>query len=204
MSGTTKGTISSWLSEFPEEVPAQIAIGINRLGRDGGFDDVHTFYRFYRLPEGANQDNRIDPKEWIQTAGTAARLTVEIKRREADGSYRQYVVGCPSAAGEPAESDVVQFGDHQVSVRPSEVLTAQDAIGIFQHYYDHHAIPEGWHLRELPEYADTSEQNAAASASATDGAQPAPGAVAGRAESAAPGKSAQADVGDQRRQAGGA
>ena len=204
VSGTTKGTFVGWMSEFPEEIPVYISNAIHGLGAENGPGDIDTFYRIYPIPEGATGPNQGDPKEWIQAAGTAERLTVEVKRREADGTYRQYTVGRPSAAGEPAESELILIGDkNELPVRPSEVLTAADAIGIFQHYYDHQTIPEGWHLRELPEYADTSERNtgATASASASNGSRSAPVAVAGHADAVASGKLSKTEEqdGQQRR-----
>lgn len=161
VTGTTAGTITSWMSEFREEIPHAIAYNINALGADGGFDDVHTSYRIYRIPEGAKQGDEINPKEWIQTAGTAERLTVEIKRQDTDGVYRQYVVGRPSAADELDESATIQFGEFQLTVRPSEALTAAEAIDLFLEYYDHDTIPPVWHLR--PPSAETL---------ATQGAKP--------------------------------
>ncbi len=149
VTGTTKGTIRSWMSEFREEIPHAISYNINALGTDGGFDDIHTSYLIYRIPDGAEQGDKIDAPEWIQTAGTAERLTVEIKRQDADGAYRQYVVGRPNAANEQDDTDSVQFRGFQHHVRPSEVLTAAEAIDLFLEFYDHGTIPPVWHLRPL-------------------------------------------------------
>jgi hypothetical protein len=182
VNGSTEYTFTGWMSEFPEENLPMLGSAINKLGKERKPGDVNTMVRVYPLPEGAKQGEEVHPKEWVQTAGTAERLTVEVKRREADGAYRQYVVGRPSAAGEPSASEPIRFGEHEVSVRPSEVLSAADAVGLFQHYYEHASIPEGWNLRELPEYADTSEQHAS-SASASNGSH-AYGAVAGQSGSA--------------------
>ncbi|SPX87819.1 Uncharacterised protein [Mycobacteroides abscessus] len=149
VTGTTAGTITSWMSEFREEIPHAIAYNINALGADGGFDDVHTSYRIYRIPEGAKQGDQISPKEWIQTAGTAERLTVEIKRAEADGQYHHYVIGHPSTATSSGDTENIQFGEFQLPVQPSEVLTADEAIRLFQHYYDYNDVAPGWELRPL-------------------------------------------------------
>jgi hypothetical protein len=148
---------SGWMSDFTEEIPGQIVAGINRLG-DRGYE----YYSIYPLPADAGIDERIYPNEWIQTAGTAQRLTVEVKRRDPDGVHRVYTVGRGGAADEPEESEVIQRGEHEYRVRPSEVLTAEDAIGLFQYYYDHDAVPASWHLREQPEFSAATSQGAEA------------------------------------------
>ncbi|WP_337954309.1 hypothetical protein [Mycobacteroides abscessus] len=162
MTGTTRGTIRSWMSEFREEIPHAISYNINALGADGGFDDIHTSYRIYRIPDGMQQGDKISPTEWIQTAGTAERLTVEIKKQDSDGIYRQYVVGRSGGAEEQDETESIQFGDFELPVRPSEVLTAADAIDLFLEFYDYNAIPPVWHLRPL-----SAETLAAQGATAT-------------------------------------
>lgn len=144
------------MSEFPEENPPMIDGAIRRLGRERGPDDINTIVRIYPLPEGAKQGDILDPSAWLQTAGTAERLTVELKRREDDGSYRQYVLGRPAGESESEISEIIQFGDHQVSVLPSEVLTADDAVDIFQFYYENGTVPPTWHLRNLPQYTVSS------------------------------------------------
>lgn len=167
VNGSTQYTSTGWMSEFSEEIPGSLESVIGRLGRENRPGDVNTMVRIYPIPEGTLQGDKIQPKEWVQAAGTAERLTVEVKLRETDGVYRQYVVGRPSAASESSASEPIRFGEHEVAVRPSEVLSAADAVGLFQHYYEHASIPQGWSLRELPEYADTSEQHASSASAST-------------------------------------
>jgi hypothetical protein len=112
------------MSEYPEEIPGQIAAGINRLGSRG-----YTLYSIYPIGADVPYDEFPCPTEWIKATGIAPdRLTVEIKRRDSAGAHRLYTVG-----------------------RPAEVLTTTEAIELFQHYYDTHNVPAGWHLREQPE-----------------------------------------------------
>lgn len=153
---STQHTFASWMSDFPEENRPMIDRVIRKLGFEQGPDDINTIVRIYPIPEGAKQEDTLDPSTWLQTAGTAERLTVEYKRLEADGSYRQYVLGRPTAESESETSEIIQFGDHQVSVLPSEVLTAKDAVAIFQFYYEHDTVPPNWHLRNLPQYTVSS------------------------------------------------
>jgi hypothetical protein len=156
---------SGWMSEFTEEIPDQIAAIINRLG-DGRYSSTSI----YPLPADAAYDEDVHPTEWIQTTGIAPdRLTVEIKQRDSAGVHRMYTVGHPHAAKENAETEIIYNGDNEYRVRPAEVLTAAEAIGLFQHYYDTHSVPTGWHLREQPEFSDTAvEQHLAAQAATGD------------------------------------
>jgi hypothetical protein len=142
------------MSNFTEEIPGQLAAIINRLG-DGEYD----YYLIYPLPADAEYDQEVHPTEWLQTAGSAERLTVEIKRLDDDGVHRLYTVGRPDAADQDQESEAVRRGGVEYAVRPAEVLTAADALTLFLHYYDHHEIPQGWHLREQSEFADAATQS---------------------------------------------
>ena len=138
------------MSDFTEEIPGQIAAGINRLG-----DGKYTYYSIYPVGAEVPYDEFPYSHEWIQATGIAPdRLTVEIKQRDADGVHRLYTIGRPGDAGESAATEPIQNGDNTYLVRPSEVLTAADAIALFQHYYDNHSVPEGWNLREQPEFSD--------------------------------------------------
>ena len=160
------------MTEFTEEVPGQIAAGINRLGHG-----KYTYYTIFPLPADAEYDQTIHPTEWIQTTGTAPdRLTVEIKQADTQSVHRLYTIG-RSAAGPSEASEPIQNGDNTYLVHPNEVLTATEAIELFQHYYDTHAVPTGWTLREQPEFSDTSVAEQQDSAAATGGAN----ASAGRA-----------------------
>ncbi|WP_370066524.1 hypothetical protein [Mycobacterium sp. MAA66] len=159
------------MTEFTEEVPGQIAAGINRLGHG-----KYTYYSIFPLPADAEYDETVHPTEWIQTTGVAPdRLTVEIKQADNKGAYRLYTIGRSAGAGESAETEPIQNGDNTYLVQPSEVLTAADAIELFQHYYDTHAVPAGWSLREQPEFSDTSVAESQSTKAAADGTKPSAG-----------------------------
>ncbi|MEU9807573.1 hypothetical protein [Mycobacterium sp. NPDC050853] len=135
-------------SDFTEEIPGQLAAGINRLGTKG-----YTYYSIYPVAPEVRYDEFPYSPERIQACGRDGRLTVEIKRLEADGVRRHYTIGRPSAADE-SETEVVYNGDSAYPVRPSEVLAPTEAIRLFLHYYDHNDAAPGWNLREQPEFAD--------------------------------------------------
>jgi hypothetical protein len=132
------------MSEYPEEIPGQIAAGINRLGSRG-----YTLYSIYPIGADVPYDEFPYPAQWIQATGIAPdRLTVEIKQRDGAGIHRLHAIGHQEASAETAETEIIYNGDNEYRVRPAEVLTATEAIGLFQHYYETHSIPAGWHLRE--------------------------------------------------------
>jgi hypothetical protein len=141
------------MSEFPEEIPGQIAAGIKRLGTRG-----YTHYSIYPIGPDVPYDEFPYPTEWIQATGVAPdRLTVEIKQADAKGVHRLYTVGrSAGAAGPSTQTEPIHNGDNTYFVQPSEVLTAADAIELFQHYYDTPAVPARWSLREQPEFSDTA------------------------------------------------
>jgi len=140
------------MSEFTDEIPVQIAAGINRLG-----DGKYTYYSIYPVDPEVPYDEFPYSHGWIQATGIAPdRLTVEVKQRDADGVHRLYTIGRPGGASDSAETEPIQNGDNTYLVRPSEVLTAAEAIALFQHYYETHSVPSGWSLREQPEFSDTA------------------------------------------------
>ncbi|MBN7386160.1 polymorphic toxin immunity protein [Mycobacterium phage prophi104-2] len=151
---TTDKDFIMWMGAEPGKAHRQIEINVNSIGEDrDGVTDVA--FSIYKVPDGTEYDEFPYPREWIQTCGaTTERLTVEVRRQESDGVWRMYTIGRPSAASESEQSETVYNGDNAYLVRPSEVLTAAEAIELFQHYYDHLDVAPGWHLREQPEFAD--------------------------------------------------
>jgi len=162
---------SGWMSEFTEEIPGQIAAIIKRLG-----DGRYTYMSIYPLPADAGIYDDVHPAEWMQATGVAPdRLTVEVKQADAKGVHRLYTIGRADAADSSAQTEPIQNGDNTYLVRPSEVLTATDAIELFQHYYETHAVPEGWSLREQPEFSDTAVASGLADGAEADNATPSAG-----------------------------
>ncbi len=162
---------SGWMSDFPEEIPGQIAAIINRLG-----DGRYTHMSIYPLPADVAYDETVHPAEWIQATGVSPdRLTVEIKEADSKSVHRLYTIGRSDGAGESAETEPIQNGDNTYMVRPSEVLTATDAIALFEHYYETHSVPSGWSLREQPEFSDTALAEQQSDGAGTDSEKPSAG-----------------------------
>lgn len=147
--GTDVGTFTSWMSDYPPEVKTQLSVGLTRLGQVGRHNDTYITYEIYQIPPGTKQGDDITTDEYIQAGGKAERLTVEIRRIEQDGRPHQYTIGRAEAANEAGATEFIRFGENEVRVRPSEVLTAAEAIELFQYYYDHHKVAPGWNLRPI-------------------------------------------------------
>lgn len=152
---TTDGDFVFWVDNDAAKAARQIGINIDGLGKvDEEFGDKDLAVSLYKVPEGTEYDEFPYTHEWIQACGTAERLTVEVKRLEADGVRRMYTIGRPSAANESAQSETVYNGDTPYAVRPSEVLNAAEAIELFRYYYENSDVATRWNLREQPEFAD--------------------------------------------------
>ncbi|MGL6234054.1 MAG: hypothetical protein ACRC20_01785 [Segniliparus sp.] len=211
---TSKGGFVFWLSDDPTKTAQQIRINLDALGSiDDEFGTQDLAFSIYRVPVGTEYDEFPHTEEWIQAAGTAQSLTVEVKKRDEDGVCRLYTIGRLNAAAEPSESETITVGRNTTKVRPAEVLTAQDAVDLFQHYHAHNTVPEEWHLRLQPEFSDDlvaaqlaqEQAETAATASVSNDTQTSPGAVVDQASAAAPSKYAQSEQHeDQQHRADGA
>lgn len=99
-------------------------------------------------PDSDASDDSEYNVEYLQAGGAAEAMTVEVRRKEADGDYHQYVLGRPG--DDPAQPDIwIPIADHGQSRRPSEIFTADTATPIFYHYFQTRTVPDGLTLREL-------------------------------------------------------
>ena len=114
----------------------------------------------WRVPQGANLRHSIPlSEEYIQCAGTAEAMTVEVRVVSGDTAARQYVVGKPSAdnAGEPSE--IIRWDEDRSSTKvcPNEVFTADEAADVFHAYFLSDDVPSTYSLRERNLNWPTSE-----------------------------------------------
>lgn len=86
---------------------------------------------------------------FIQAAGSADRLCVEI-RAEVDGVVDLHVIGRPPArSGEGPPDVVIPFGSHSTRVYENEVFDGAEAAVLFFRYYESGDVPAGFSLRAL-------------------------------------------------------
>lgn len=119
----------------------------NRLGQLNGED-----FGIYVLETSPRQRGLFrrspQPVEYIQSAGSAAAMSVEVKRREAGGAMRQYAVGRPVVATTDA---VVRWadGERSLTVPANEVFTAAEALPVYEQWCRDGTVPPGCRLRLL-------------------------------------------------------
>ena|ERR1712000_15966 len=134
-----------WLNESSEEALSEIAHIVDSLG-----DGDHEFVSINRVPPETEYDEFPYMDQWMQAAGEKQQLVVEVKRLEADGIHRLYVVG---RAATVAESKQIGIGTRQILAYPEEIMGFDQAMDLFTHYYKYDTIPDGWFLRLRDEYS---------------------------------------------------
>lgn len=126
----------------------------DQIGRVLGLMDgtKRWAYSLWRAPEGVDfWDVDKNPDLFLQAAGSASAMTVEVKYRCDDGEYRLFTVGKPGGgySGEPSVAIPVSGGKHSTMVYPCEVFTAEEATDVFYAYFQTDRVPDQYPLREV-------------------------------------------------------
>lgn len=143
MNGRTRGAFLDDLRPYPDE----IQFVLNRMNGTSFWA-----WSLWRAPEGADLLESIPfSDEYMQCAGTADALALEVRRVEDDGTAHQYAIGKPGGdrTGEPTE--VIHFDDgrHSTTVYPHEVFTADEAAVVFYTYFLTNEVSQPYELRDL-------------------------------------------------------
>ncbi|MFT3798345.1 hypothetical protein [Microbacterium sp.] len=143
MNGSGGGPLDDLIRPYPD----QIRYALNQM-------DGTSFWALsiWRAPEGANLLEDIPfSEDYIQCAGSAEALTVELRVVDADGTAHQYVIGTPGATptGEPSETIPWDDGRRSTRVYPNEVFTADEAADLFYAYFLTDTVPDTYQRREL-------------------------------------------------------
>lgn len=141
--GNSRGPLGNRVRPYPD----QIRVSLNAM--DG--TDFWA-YSLWRAPEGADLLESIPfADDYIQSAGSAMAMTVEVRLTDAAGVERQYVVGKPDTVPEGEPSEVVRWDDgrYSTTVFAGEVFTADEAAEVFYAYFLTDRVPDGYPLREL-------------------------------------------------------
>ncbi|KQR48124.1 hypothetical protein ASF87_04145 [Microbacterium sp. Leaf161] len=143
INGFTRGALVNDLRPYPEE----IRFVLNRVNGTSFWA-----WSLWRAPEGADLLDSIPfSEEYMQCAGTADALALEVRRIEDDGAPHQYAIGKPGGdcTGEPTE--VIHFDDrrHSTTVYPHEVFTADEAAVVFYTYFLTDEVSQPYELRDL-------------------------------------------------------
>ena len=122
------------------------------LGLMDGIQD--WAFSLWRAPVGKDLDeldeDELHPERFMQSAGSAEAMVVEVKFVEDDGQARLYTVGRPGGdySGAPSVRIPFQDGKYHVDVYPNEVFTADEATEIYYHYFQTDRVPDQYVLRE--------------------------------------------------------
>lgn len=84
---------------------------------------------------------------YLQRAGTAECMTVELRVTHEDGTYTHWVLGREPLTG--SETERVVWDTGQTMVHPEEVWTAEQAAPLFEQYARERTVPDWDHRREL-------------------------------------------------------
>ena len=108
-------------------------------------------FSIWPIPQGQVwPDVDMDHPEFLQSAGDASCMSVELRELDADGVPHQYVVGQPGTTHQGERTETVTWaGGHQLHVYPGEVYTSEEAAPVYLSYYDTGTVPAGYVLREL-------------------------------------------------------
>lgn len=141
--GFTRGALLDDLRPYPEEIRFS-------LGRMNG--SSFWAYSLWRAPEGADLLDSIPfNDEYMQCAGTAEALTIEVRYLDPDGTPHQYTIGRPGGDYEREPTEVIHWDDgrHSTKVYPNEVFTADEAAVVFYTYFLTDKVAQPYVLREL-------------------------------------------------------
>lgn len=127
------------------------------LGPLRAFDGVENWcLLFYPLPEGKGFEEVRNQatEQYIQAAGSAEAMTVEIRKpggAQWGADWVRYVIGHPHEGTPPLDVAIpLPRGDQMIS-RP-EVFDAEEAAKIFMSYHTTGDIPPGYVLRPVEGY----------------------------------------------------
>lgn len=144
---TTNGQSSGEISEL---IGAEMMVRRSPAMLDGRDYFATSLWRF---PEGKRLYDSLPagyPFSYLQSAGSAERMTVEMRVSHGDDAVADhFVVGHP-VADQFAEPMVeVPWDGHVQTVFANEVFDADEAGDIYWYYYQRDTVPDGYSLRQL-------------------------------------------------------
>ena len=143
-----------WITENRRPASEHLRLMLRLLGTE----NEHT----YVIWRGADSRSIVGFREratdsFMQAAGSADAMTVEVRLPGPDGESHLYTVGRP----EPADGTTTLIpisDDRAVRVFSNEIFTADEAAVIFYTYYLTDAVSQPYVLRELDLSNELSEE----------------------------------------------
>ena len=142
-----------WLTDAYRPIPDQLHRMLSFLDGESRFS--------YSIWRGADPSSTVGYREYatdsfIQAAGSAGSMTVEVRLLGADGDYHLYTVGRPERA-EGTITLIPISESRAVRVFSDEIFTADEAALIFYTYYLTDTVSQPYVLRELDLSHELSE-----------------------------------------------
>ncbi|MDP3950587.1 hypothetical protein [Microbacterium sp.] len=151
---TTARGQTGWIDERRRPILDHLRLMLGHL--DGAGKYTYSIWRA-KNPESIVVRRQDAGDTFIQAAGSADAMTVEVRLVDSDGTGRLYTVG----RREAAEGDrvLVPISDERaVRVAPNELFDKEEAAAIFADFYRTEAVSETYELRELDLSHDQSVQ----------------------------------------------
>lgn len=145
---TVNGQLTMDLTDAFRSYRAQIGRSLSLLDGEKKFA-----YKIAAYPPGLKSIST--PKGWrptqyLQCAGSAEVLAIEVRIVGDDGVARQFAVGRGGGGRSSAPSVRIPYGDtNSVTVYPDEVFEQEEAGDIFYRYFQTGSVGEQYTLREL-------------------------------------------------------
>ncbi|MCI2959207.1 hypothetical protein MN032_16075 [Agromyces atrinae] len=119
------------------------------LGLLDGQDEFS--WSLWKLPDDVefpDVDLSVWPREYMQSAGSADRMVIEMRVFDADSEPHQLSIGRGGSREEDPAEPVV-YGSYTLRVHPDEIFTADEATEVYYSYFQTGDIPAGFVTREL-------------------------------------------------------
>lgn len=116
---------------------------LSRMRRGGS-----ETYALWHYPEGQFETYaRQSLSNYLQCAGTASAMSVELRQTHDDGTHTHWTLGRSAPTG--SASETIEFHGHALQVHPEEVWTAEQAAPLFEQYAATRTIPDDVHRRVM-------------------------------------------------------
>lgn len=150
---TTPRGMTGWISDRRRPIPDHLRMMLGHL--DGQEKFTYVIWRAPN-PESIIATPQDGGDGFMQAAGSADQMTVEVRLAGPDGQTHLYTVGRPEPADETTLIPISQT--RAVRVFSNEVFTADAAAVIFYTYYLTDAVAQPYVLRELDLSQELSEE----------------------------------------------
>ncbi len=109
--------------------------------------DVSFEEAFSRLDPQTNSFYllELDQQSYMQCGGSRSACAVEVRKADTDGTYRSYAIGRDLAAKAPVNVGMSSGG---VWIQQGEVLTVEDAVLLFDCFFDGRPLPDTYTTRD--------------------------------------------------------